>query len=50
MKDLNINDMEKINGGVYSPFFPIPRRLRDDKKFIKEENDKPKDGGATGGW
>ena len=51
MKKLNTNDMEKVNGGIaIGPFAPMPRRRWDDPEIIEEENDKPRDGGATGSW
>ena len=51
MKNLNTNDLEKVNGGVaIGPFSPMPGHPWDDPEIIKEENDKPKDGGATGSW
>ena len=48
MKKLNTNDMEKVNGGVIGSLLPKPRRPLDLKKFIKRENDEPKDDGVTG--
>ena len=48
MKNLNTNDMEKVNGGGIGLPLPKPRRPLDPKKFIKRETVEPKDDEATG--
>ena len=40
-KELNLNDLQKINGGIVSPVEP------DDEDH---ENSNNNGGGATGGW
>ena len=45
-KQLTEEELKEVTAGI-GPFSPHPRRHRTDPDVIL---DKPKDGGATGGW